>query len=91
MKYENPHINVPYLGMDDAGEPTRNFAVFRFKGIVDHRRIKRMVRKLMGTMLERTIHTGELRLVVKPQRITHAKSIVEGSASVAPIPIDEAE
>lgn len=83
MRYINPYVNVPYIGMNDAGEPTHNWARFRFVGNVERRRIKRMVRKQMNKMLERTVHTTELLKLINPRRITHAQSIPEGSADTA--------
>lgn len=90
MKYTNPYVNIPYLGMNDDGETTYNWAKFRFTGLVDHRRIKRMVRRKMYELIERRIDTDELLKLVNWRRITHAESITEGSAAATPKPADAA-
>lgn len=87
----NPYINVPYIGMDEAGSTTHNFATFAFKGLVDHRRIKRMVRRRMNSILDRTIHTSEILSVTHNRRITHAESVAKGSTASAPIPVEPTE
>lgn len=76
MKYDNLRVNVPWIGSDidaDTGETksTRNWSRFHFKGTVDRRRVKREVRKAMGKILERTLHTYELLLAVRTKRFTH--------------------
>ena len=91
MRYINPYINVPYLGMDEEGNSTRNWAKFRFIGSVERRRIKRMVRKQMNKMLGRSVHTSELLTIIKAKRITHAESIREGSTDTAAAIAEAAE
>lgn len=63
------YLSMPYLGMDDAGEPTRNWAHFTFKHAdgypVDKRKIKRMVRKWIWQNLERRVHSEELHMLMK--------------------------
>lgn len=63
------YLSIPYLGMDDEGNATRNWAHFTFKhadGLpVDKRKIKRMVRKWIKLNLERTIHGEELAMLMK--------------------------
>lgn len=69
MKFNNPTLAVPYIGLDEAGNTTRNWANFRFAGQVDRRRIKRMVRKWVKRNLGRRIHTSELHSVCRTVRI----------------------
>lgn len=63
------YLSIPYLGMNDDGEATRNWAHFTFKhadGLpVDKRKIKRMVRKWIWHNLERRIIGEELRMLMK--------------------------
>lgn len=63
------YLSMPYLGMNDAGEPTRNWAHFTFRhedGLqVDKRKIKRMVRKWIWQNLERRVHQEELHMLMK--------------------------
>jgi hypothetical protein len=70
VKITNPRISMPYVGMDEAGASTREWAHFKFNGQVDLRRIKREVRKYVKRNLGRHVHTSELRMVVNTRRIT---------------------
>lgn len=76
MKFIDPTVMVPYLGMADDGTTTRNWMKLAFKGTVDHRRIKRMVRKTLGVHLERRVHTNEIRACVNSKRIHHGGLII---------------
>lgn len=63
------YLSIPYLGMDDAGNATRNWAHLTFKhedGLpVDKRKIKRMIRKWVWSQLERRINNEELRMLLR--------------------------
>jgi hypothetical protein len=76
MKFIDPTVMVPYIGMDEAGASTRNWMKLAFKGTVDHRRIKRMVRKTLCAHLERSVHTNEIRACVNSRRIQHGGLII---------------
>ena len=68
------YLSMPYIGMDDDGTATRNWAHFRFKhadGLpVDKRKIKRMVRKWIWLNLGRQVHQEELCMLMK--RVWHS-------------------
>lgn len=70
MKITNPRLSMPYVGMDEAGASTREWAHFKFNGTVDLRRIRREVRKWIKRNLGRNVCTAELRMVVNTRRIT---------------------
>lgn len=76
MKFIDPTVMVPYIGMTDEGETTRNWMKLAFKGTVDHRRIKRMVRKTLCSHLERHVHTNEILACIKSKRIHHGGLII---------------
>lgn len=63
------YLSIPYLGQDDAGEPTRNWAHLTFSppdGKPVHRRkIKRAVRKWIWLQLGRCIHPEEMHMLLK--------------------------
>ena len=63
----NVLVSFPYLGMDDAGETTREWAHMRFSSseYIQTRRVKREVRKWVKRNLGRTLHTRELLLIMK--------------------------
>jgi len=69
MRFLNPTLRIPYLGLNDTGDTTRNWAVLKFIGDVDLRRIKREVRRWAKRDLDRTLDTDELRAVCVTRRI----------------------
>jgi hypothetical protein len=76
MKYVNPILMVPYIGMADVPDEngnvtTRNWLKLSFRGNTDHRAIKRRVRTALRVHLERRVHTSELLGVINWKRITH--------------------
>lgn len=70
MKARFALINVPYLSPAEDGSTQRNIATFRFSSIgrgayIDHRRVKREIRKWVKHNLERSLHCLELRQILK--------------------------
>lgn len=63
------YLSMPYIGMDEDGSTTRNWAHFTFKHKdgkpVPKRRVKREVRKWIKRNLGRAVLTEELRAVVR--------------------------
>lgn len=63
------YLSMPYLGMDDEGNATRNWAHFKFQhadGLrVDKRKIKRLVRKWIWHNLERRVNQEDMRMILR--------------------------
>lgn len=61
-------ISVPYLGMNDMGETTRNWAhmtIDRLEGTLCPRQIKKVIRKWVKQELGRKISDDELAMCMK--------------------------
>lgn len=70
MKYtKGAFVMLPWLGSDETGEVTRNISKLTLRntrgGSIDRRRFKRTIRKFVRDNLERTIHTSELRAIMR--------------------------
>ena len=67
------YLSIPYIGKDVTAEgvefTTRNWAHLTFVAEkLDKRKIKRIVRKYIKQSLQRTLHSEELRLLMKRVR-----------------------
>lgn len=70
MKLRNPVVSIPYLDTDEDGSTVRKWDTLKFGQVMDHRSVKRYVRKWGHVYLGRQIHSQELRALVKRNRIT---------------------
>lgn len=67
MSYKS-FVAVPYIGMDEHGDTTRNWAHMHFTQAdkyPDRRKIKRAVRWWVKKNLDRSLHSEELAMIMK--------------------------
>lgn len=65
---ETKYVKVPFLVANEDGTDSLNAWHLRFRakqGLVDNRRIKREIRKLVKQQLQRTLHSRELRQIMQ--------------------------
>ena len=65
---ETKYVKVPYLVANEDGTESLCAFSLNFRadhGLVDNRRIKREIRKLIWRQLDRRLHSRELRSIMK--------------------------